>query len=282
MANSRLKIGRLNSPVLLFGGPYSNLAATLAMKAEAQRLHIPPQQTICTGDVVAYCAEPEATVNALRDWGIAVVMGNCEESLASSASDCGCGFEAGTQCAVLSDTWYSFSNTHLSGASRQWMGELPREIEFEIGDRSFLVVHGGVSSINQFVFPSTDQATLRAEIDNAQTDVVIGGHSGIPFGREIDHTFWLNAGVIGLPANDGTADGWYLLLEPKKNFIQAAWHRLDYPAHQATQAMHKVGLDHAYAESLLTGLWPSMDVLPDTERKQQGRPINLTPLQIPI
>ncbi|HKL26714.1 MAG TPA: metallophosphoesterase family protein, partial [Desulfuromonadales bacterium] len=65
-------LGCLNGPVLIFGGPYSNLAATQAMRAKAEELEIPPERTICTGDVVAYCAEPRETVDLIRDWGVAV------------------------------------------------------------------------------------------------------------------------------------------------------------------------------------------------------------------
>ena len=55
-------------PILVFGGPYSNLRATRALIAEAHRLGIPGDRAICTGDVVAYCAEPEETVAAIRDF----------------------------------------------------------------------------------------------------------------------------------------------------------------------------------------------------------------------
>ena len=41
------------SPVLVFDGPYSNLQATLAMKAETERLGMPPDHCLCTGDVAA-------------------------------------------------------------------------------------------------------------------------------------------------------------------------------------------------------------------------------------
>ena len=43
------------------------------------------------------CADPVATVAAVRDWGISVIMGNCEESLGWNKDDCGCGFEEGTE-----------------------------------------------------------------------------------------------------------------------------------------------------------------------------------------
>lgn len=70
-----------DGPVLFFGGCYSNLEATVALRGEAARLGIRPDNIVCTGDVVAYCADPVATVEAICDWGVHVIMGNCEESL---------------------------------------------------------------------------------------------------------------------------------------------------------------------------------------------------------
>jgi hypothetical protein len=56
-------------PILAFGGPYSNLRALAALRERAGELGIPPSQTICTGYVMAYCAEPEETTQAIRGWG---------------------------------------------------------------------------------------------------------------------------------------------------------------------------------------------------------------------
>ena len=81
-----------NEPVLVFGGCYSNVQATQALLAEARRLGVPPRRMICTGDVIAYGANPRETLALIREAGIATVMGNCEESLAADAGDCGCGF----------------------------------------------------------------------------------------------------------------------------------------------------------------------------------------------
>src|SRR5690606_24960153 len=77
--------GRLDGPVLIFGGPYSNLDATEALIALAGTLAVPPGRAICTGDVAAYCADPQATTDALREWGCPVLMGNCQESLGTGA-----------------------------------------------------------------------------------------------------------------------------------------------------------------------------------------------------
>jgi hypothetical protein len=70
-----------------------------ALRERAEALGIPPSRAICTGDVVAYCGEPEETTQAVRDWGCHVVAGNCGGQLAASADDCACGFDEGTECA---------------------------------------------------------------------------------------------------------------------------------------------------------------------------------------
>ena len=275
-------LGTLQGPVLLFGGPYSNLAATRAMRAEALRLGIPPHQVICTGDLVAYCADASATTELIRDWGIPVVMGNCEESLAADASDCGCGFEAGSSCSLLSVQWYRHASQQLSTDQKQWMGRLPRSLQFRLAGKSFRLVHGSVSRINAFIFASSEAGHCASELQRSGCDVLIGGHCGLPFGRKLSSGYWLNSGVIGMPANDGSRDGWYLLLTPDDRGIQARWQRLSYDAEASAQVMQAVGLDSPYAKALLSGLWPSTDILPEHERSQRGVAIDADGLSLTL
>jgi predicted phosphodiesterase len=274
-------IGQFKSPVLLFGGAYSNLQSTQALRAEAVRLGIPNDHVICTGDMVAYCADPVATLDLIRDWGIHVVMGNCEESLGGASADCGCGFEEGTTCSLLSVNWYRFALNQVRHDQQDWMLSLPRRLDFEMAGQRLTVIHGSVRSINQFIFPSTPNEVKSAELNYAQTDIIIGGHSGIPFGQSVANAgYWLNAGAIGMPANDGTSRGWYMLLNPTKASILASWHPLTYGAEGAAVSMEKNGLTQGYHQTLLNGLWPSMDVLPEAEREQRGIPMHPRPMVI--
>jgi predicted phosphodiesterase len=275
--------------LLVFGGCYSNLAATQAMQTVAGELDIKPQHIICTGDLIAYCAEPVEVIDLIQDWGIHVLMGNCEESLGFEQLDCGCGFEQTSACSTLSIAWYLYASQRVSPGHRAWMKSLPRLIEFQFQSTRFSVVHGSVTSINQFVFPSTDAEMKLAQINRADTDVVIGGHSGIPFGQSIvDEALisdtlindtskskaWLNSGVIGMPANDGTADGWYMLIESDYSSVSSgyrvSWHRLAYDSKASQKTTRKAGMVE-YAEALTTGLWPSMDILPLAEQEVQGQ-----------
>lgn len=272
-----LNLGKLEGQILIFGGPYSNLAAILAMRAKADSLNIPEGRIICTGDLVAYCAEPAETIELVRDWGISVVMGNCEESLAFEADDCGCGFDEGSACSALSVAWYRYASAFIKPDQRQWMSSLPRTIGFRYESFDFKVIHAGVSSINQFIFESGSQVEKYQQIKQADVDVIIGGHSGIPFGQKIDDRYWLNAGVIGMPANDASQEVWYMLLNPVDNGFIASWHHLSYDFKQSQMTTARAGMSE-YARALASGLWPSMDVLPEIERQQMGERLRVEPL----
>jgi predicted phosphodiesterase len=269
-------------PLLVFGGPYSNLAAAQAMRTEAERLGIPPHQIICTGDIVAYGAEPEETTRLIRDWGIHVISGNCEEQLAASAADCGCGFDEGSACDLLSKGWYPFASSRISTASRAWMGQLPANLNFVLYGQRFQVIHGGITQTNRFLFAS-ETAALRDEINGAAADVIIAGHSGLPFITRVDQAIWFNPGVIGMPANDGTPDVWYGLItaDTVSRALKFATRRLGYDFHAAAGALRRQGHANGYARTFVTGLWPSLDVLPDAERAATGIKIKQTSLRRP-
>jgi predicted phosphodiesterase len=270
-------LGRLEGPVLAFGGPYGNLQATEALLAEARRLSVPARNTICTGDTVAYCADPARTVAALRAAGVVVLMGNCEEALGQDRSDCGCGFDPDSPCDVLAREWFAHARAALDADAKAWMARLPRRVRFVLGGAHFAVVHGGGGDIARYLFPSTPPDVYRQEFDRleaeAPTDAVIAGHCGIPFSVSVDGRLWHNPGVIGLPANDGRPDVWYSLLVAGDGRIDVLHAPLAYDHRAAAGRMLEAKLPRAYATALLSGLWPDMGVLPEAERQGQSQPL---------
>ena len=259
-----------DGPVLIFGGPYSNLEATQALFAEAARLSIPPERIICTGDVIAYGADAVATATLVRDSGCHVVMGNCEESLAAGTGDCGCGFPEDSACQRLSSAWFAYADRTVGADLRSWMAALPRRIDVRIGRARLAVVHGGADSINRFIFASTPTTIKTAEIDRAGVDGIIGGHCGIPFTQTIEGRLWHNAGAIGMPANDGTSSVWYSILDLEADVISIRHVKLEYDYRLAAEKMRQAGLPEGYAAALDTGIWPSCDVLPFKEIRERG------------
>ncbi|MGH7121336.1 MAG: radical SAM protein [Acetobacteraceae bacterium] len=261
----------VDEPVVVFGGCYSNLEATRALLKMAARLGVPPARMICTGDVIAYGADPSATLRLIRTSGIATVMGNCEESLATDAEDCGCGFVAGSVCERLSAAWFAHAAGRVGAADRRWMAELPRRIDLVLAGQRIAVVHGAPSRINRFLFASSAEAEFEAELARTGADGVIGGHCELPFTRFVGSRLWHNAGAIGMPANDGTPRGWFSLLVPEQREIEVRHLPLEYDFRSAAQATRTARLPEEYAEALESGLWPSFDILPVEEQAATGR-----------
>lgn len=269
-----MDLGRLDGPLLVFGGVYGNLPALQELKRIAQAMGLPPTQIICTGDVVAYCAEPEACVQTIRDWGIHTLAGNVELQIARGEADCGCDFDAGSRCDVFSRHWYPFVQSQLGAASVAWMRTLPHHIRFQYGAHTIQVVHGSYHGVSDYVFASTPWAVKMRNFADAQADVILAGHCGLPFHDVRDGHYWLNAGVIGMPANDGTPRVWYMLLDtlPDGRLVYEH-HAFLYDHAEAARRMRECRLPEAYALTLSTGIWDNCDILPDAETAQQGQRI---------
>tara|TARA_R110002049_G_scaffold10127_1_gene50102 strand:- start:56672 stop:57499 length:828 start_codon:yes stop_codon:yes gene_type:complete len=256
-------LGVLDGPVLLFGGPYSNVQALGAVLAVAAERGIARDHMVCTGDVVAYCGAPMRSVAAIRNAGCAVVAGNCEAQLGSGASDCGCGFGAGSACDLLSGAWYAHAAQVLGDADKAWMSALPDVISFRHQGARYGVIHGGVADVARFVWSDAPDALLIEEwraLEEAigPVDHIVSGHSGLAFIRNTPRGCWINAGVIGMPPHDGRQQTRYALLDGGE--VQV--HRLSYDVAGAVADMDAAGLPRAYRDALQSGYWPSEDVLP--------------------
>jgi len=259
--------------LFIFGGAYGNLEATKAILQKATQLEFENSEILFTGDSIAYCANPEETASLIQSAGIHAIKGNCEEAIANGADDCGCGFEEGTECDLLSDQWYRYCQTNISSESKSWMAQLPEQLEFSIGSFQMLAVHATPSSNNQFIFPSSLTHDIIKDIDNTY-DGFITGHSGIPFIGKIETSAWLNSGAAGMPANDGTPRVWYATIDLHDDTLLFQTHALDYDHQQTALVMQENGLKNGYMDCLTTGIWPSHDVLPDLENSQTGIALN--------
>ena len=256
-------LGVLDGTILLFGGPYSNAHALRALIAEGQARGIANSHLICTGDIVAYAGEPAACVAMIRDLGCPVVAGNCEVQLASGAQDCGCGFEEGSACDLLSVAWFNFASKVIEDEDKSWMGDLPDLMTFTHQGARYGVLHGGVTDVARFIWQSSDPTHFEKEWRAFEAiagpvDHIIAGHCGVPFIKTLPMGRWINAGVIGMPPHDGGQQTRYAVLEGG----EVRMHRLTYDVTGAAKAMDAAGLPAGYRDGLLSGYWPSEDVLP--------------------
>ncbi|MDO6595389.1 metallophosphoesterase family protein [Oceanihabitans sp. 2_MG-2023] len=268
-------IGTLNGKVLLFGGIYSNLQALEALKAVAEQKGIVPENCICTGDIVGYCAEPEETVQLLKLWKAKSILGNVEIQLTEGEADCGCDFTAGSRCDGFSKLWYPFAQSKLSKNAIDYLATFPDHITFNYANKKVTVVHGDYFNVSEFIFKSTDWSIKQRTIEATNSDVIVAGHCGLPFYQQKNNKLWLNPGVIGMPANDGTPQVWYAILEEVHGEMKFTHHNLDYNYKLTNTLMSNGFLPEEYARTIVTGIWDNTEILPAIESGLQGFGITL-------
>ncbi|MFC5285112.1 metallophosphoesterase family protein [Pedobacter alpinus] len=274
MEKSIKNIGLLKGKVLVFGGVYSNLQALEAIKNLAFADGIFPENIICTGDIVAYCAQPKECIELIKNWGIHCIAGNVELNLVNDIDDCGCNFEDGSRCDIFSRQWYPYLKSQVSDDDVNWLSTIPEFISFTYADKNVAVIHGSYFNTSEFIFKSTDWETKEQNFKALNADVILAGHCGLPFADSLKDKVWLNPGVIGMPANDGTPRVWYAILDDSDgfNFEICA---LDYDYKTTANLMVGKTLPQTYKETLETGIWDNWEILPEQEKGLQGKSIKV-------
>ncbi|SHM80160.1 metallophosphoesterase [Polaribacter sp. KT 15] len=268
-------LGKLSGKTLLFGGVYSNLQAIEALKQIAEKEGIPPENCICTGDIVGYCAQPEETVQLFKLWGAKSIVGNVEIQLRENAADCGCDFREGSRCDGFSQLWYPYAQSKLSSNSLEFLKTLPNTIQFEYASKKATVVHGSYFNVSEFIFKSTDWSKKAPNFIATNSDVIVAGHCGLPFQDQQNGQLWLNPGVIGMPANDGNPSVWYAILDDAKENFNYTHHTLNYNYKLTSKLMQNGLLPEEYSRTIVTGIWDNTEILPAIETGLQGFGIQL-------
>lgn len=275
MAEYTKELGKISGRILVFGGPYSNTQALQAMKEVAVQQGFAPDNIFCTGDMVGYCAQPSESLDFVQDWGIHAIQGNVEENILKGSEDCGCNFDEGGRCDILSKQWFPYAVAHMTERNMDYLASLPKKITFEIGGKRVTMLHGAMENISEFIFKSTDPSIKKHNLDLAGADIVLAGHCGLPFVDQMGDRYWCNAGVIGMPANDGRTEVWYMTLDVTTKSVEPMYCNLSYDHTLAHQKMIINKLPPTYADTLLTGIWDNCDILPPYETSRQGQPIEI-------
>jgi predicted phosphodiesterase len=273
--NTIQHLGEIKGKILVFGGVYSNFQALEELAYLAKKEDIPAERIFCTGDIVGYCASPVECLEFIQKWGIHAIQGNVEENLVNGTEDCGCNFSEGSRCDVFAKQWFAFATLKMTPMTLAYMENLPKRITFSYAGKNVHLLHGSDANISEFIFGSTPWEIKKANFITTKADVILAGHCGLPFADVKENLFWLNPGVIGMPANDGTPRVWYMLLDDTSGSFSYQFKSYEYDSGEANQLMLENGLPFSYADTLLTGIWDNSDILPEFETSQQGISLNL-------
>ena len=234
--------------VAMISDVHANLPALDAVLADIERQCA--ARIFCAGDLVGQGPHPNQVVSRIRKAGIPSILGNQEievRTLAKRAQPDPKRHMLWT-CAVLKQK------------NREFLLGLPADLELEIEGVGILIVHGSPQGSLDAMYPSLTRETLRAWFPAGarRPDVLVGGHTHVPFARAVDGMLVVNAGTVGRPL-DGDPRASWALLDFEGGRARARIRRVGYPVERTVRAMKRIGMQkwRRRALELAVRRWPT-------------------------
>ena len=194
--------------IAIFGDLHGNSAATEAVLADIDAAT--PDAIYCLGDLVGYGACPNETIDLVRGRGIPTIMGNYDDGVGFDRDDCGCAYKDKDEETRGQQSLF-WTRRVTTEDRKAYLRTLLPEIRFEAAGRRFRLVHGSPRRRNEYLFADRDARSLERIAAMADADVLVFGHTHMPWVREIGDVLFVNAGSAGKPKDGDPRACWVLL-----------------------------------------------------------------------
>jgi putative phosphoesterase len=232
--------------IATFSDIHANLHALGAVLRDIDALK--PDAVYCLGDLVGYGAYPNEVIALIRERGIPTIMGNYDDGVGFDRDDCGCAYRT-DEDRRLGDISLHWTRERVTAENKAFLRSLLPQIRLEPEGRSVLLVHGSPRKINEYVYEDRQQASLERIAAAANAEVLVMGHTHLPYVKQVADTLLLNDGSVGKP-KDGDPRAAYALLGVDAE-IRVTIHRVAYDVAAAAAAVRAGGLPGHYADLLL-------------------------------
>jgi putative phosphoesterase len=233
--------------VAAIGDVHANLPAL-----EAVLDHISEQEVKAiwnVGDFVGYGAFPNEVVNRLRKKGVISIVGNYDLKVLQFKEKKKKWRKKKQRPKYLAFKW---AYETLSKKNRKYLRFLSQEIRMKVKGKRILLTHGSPASNEEHLTPDTSDKRLRKLAQMAKADIIICGHSHLPFARQVDGVWFINTGSVGRP-DDGDPRACYAIVRFTGDEIEVQHHRIEYDVEKAVAAIREHKLPEAFAQMILQG-----------------------------
>ena len=207
-------------------------------------------RVFCLGDLVGYGAFPNEVIELIGERGIPTVMGNYDDGVGYDKDECGCAY-TDPEMKRLGDLSLFWSREHVTPENKAFLRSLHPQIRLEAEGKRLLLVHGSPRKINEYLYENRPDHSFARLAEMSEADVVVFGHTHLPYSKEVAGVLFVNDGSVGKP-KDGDVRAGYALLDVRSNGVTVDFRRVAYDVAAAAAAVRASGLPPRFADLLET------------------------------
>jgi putative phosphoesterase len=210
-----------------------------------------PETIYHLGDLGGYAPFVNEVVDFLIEHKIEGVQGNYDESVVFDKENCGCKYEDHFQ-AEMAHLSFEWTKKHVTEKSKNYMKNLPFQISFEVEGRRVKIFHATPTKNNLYWYEERPDNFFFLMTEKAQADLMIYGHTHIPYFKKLNGKYFINAGSVGKP-KDKDPRTCLCLIDISRSNVQVTFIRRQYDIKSVIRAIIKSGLPYYFAEKLIKG-----------------------------
>jgi len=225
---------------LVISDIHSNLPAFKAVLEEAGSV----DYIFSAGDIVGYGPWPNECINLSKELGFDSVAGNHDEA---SATGVVVNFNPYAEEAIR------ITRRLLRVENLEYLAKLPKSLERTLGGHKLAIFHGSPRDpLNEYVFPYTADNILESFLHQISSEILILGHTHIPFTRRFGGRLIINPGSVGQP-RDRDPRASYMILEESREGFEVRMSRVEYDIESVAKKMIEEGFPRVLAQRLFYG-----------------------------
>lgn len=204
----------------------------------------------CGGDLVGYGAYPNEVIELIRKNRIPTIMGNYDDGVGYDKPECGCAYKD-PQMEELGHQSLAWMKKHVTEDNKAYLRGLLHRLALTVYDQRILLVHGSPRKINEYLFEDRPDESILRLINSENADLLICGHTHLPYSKRIEGKYLVNVGSVGKP-KDGDPRAGYTVLTLTENGITTEIIRVAYDVEAMAKAIEVTELPNQFADALRT------------------------------
>lgn len=202
-----------------------------------------PSYIISPGDIVGYGPDPNGVCDRLREMdNFLSVRGNHDQAVIDGDI---------TGMNPVASEAIKFTTKEISDENLKFLKHLDNYYPLKLDIFNIFLVHGSPDNyLDDYIYPDTSENRFKKFFDKTRANLIVNGHSHIPFTRQLGDRVFLNAGSVGQP-RDRDPRACYVLIDTENHKIEVK--RTEYDIDKVSEKMKRKGLPKTLADRLYYG-----------------------------